>query len=157
MFAPYAKVTEDGIYGFFNNYRFLSNFFLADIIWEGITYPSTEHAFQAGKTLDPAVRQSIANHPLKGVKAAGKKIILRPDWETEVAGIKTKVRVMRELNLIKFSTHANLKISLLATAPKYLEETNSWNDQIWGVCYKTGKGTNLLGHTLMFVRETLKS
>src|SRR6185369_8674281 len=36
--------------------RFLSNFFPAEVIYEGITYPTAEHAYQAAKTLDPEQR-----------------------------------------------------------------------------------------------------
>ena len=37
---------------FQGKYRFLSNFYPCDIVYEGIQYPSTEHAYQAAKTLD---------------------------------------------------------------------------------------------------------
>ena len=39
---------------------------------------------------------------------------------------------------------------LIDTAGLYLEETNDWGDQFWGV---DGTGLNMLGHTLMFVRD----
>lgn len=36
--------------------RFLSNFFAVPIMYEGVEYPSVEHAFQAAKSLDPEER-----------------------------------------------------------------------------------------------------
>ena len=43
-----ADVTE-----FQGEYRFLSNFWPAQVVFEGVTYPTSEHAYQAAKTLDP--------------------------------------------------------------------------------------------------------
>jgi predicted NAD-dependent protein-ADP-ribosyltransferase YbiA (DUF1768 family) len=34
-------------------WEFLSNFYPCEIVWEGITYASTEHAYQAAKTQRP--------------------------------------------------------------------------------------------------------
>lgn len=33
-------------------YRFLSNFWPAIVFYDGLEYPTTEHAYQAAKTLD---------------------------------------------------------------------------------------------------------
>ena len=46
---PPAPITE-----FQNQHRFLSNFWRAEVVHEGIAYPSAEHAYQAAKTLDVA-------------------------------------------------------------------------------------------------------
>lgn len=45
-------------------------------------------------------------------------------------------------------------MQLLATGTRYLEETNTWGDTYWGVC--EGKGLNMLGKTLMQVRDELR-
>ncbi len=37
-------------------YSFLSNFYWASVYYEGIMYPTSEHAFQAAKTLEKALR-----------------------------------------------------------------------------------------------------
>jgi len=47
------------IKGFFGEYRFLSNFWFADVFYEGLVYPSVEHAFQAAKTFDIDERLDI--------------------------------------------------------------------------------------------------
>jgi predicted NAD-dependent protein-ADP-ribosyltransferase YbiA (DUF1768 family) len=41
-------------------HRWLSNDSLAPVDFDGVTYPTVEHAFAAAKTLDPAGRASIA-------------------------------------------------------------------------------------------------
>ena len=42
---------------FQGEYRFLSNFWPAPVEFEGITYPSVEHAYQSAKTMDMAERR----------------------------------------------------------------------------------------------------
>ena len=49
------------INNFDGEYRFLSNFANSKIIYEGIEYPTVEHAFQAAKTLDINQRKYIAS------------------------------------------------------------------------------------------------
>ncbi len=47
---------QEKITSFSGKYRWLSNFFPVSICYDGITYPSVEHAFQAAKSLDPQSR-----------------------------------------------------------------------------------------------------
>lgn len=127
---------------------FLSNFALVPIAWEGILYPSVEHAFQAAKTLDVATRQRIAQAPTPGAaKSLGRHVPLRPEWN------RLRVSVMRELLAIKFAQPA-FAIPLRTTAPRLLVEGNSWNDTFWGVC--RGQGQNWLGQLLMERRDLLR-
>lgn len=130
-------------------YRFLSNFFMAPVAYEGILYPSTEHAFQAAKSLDPKVRQRIANLPTPGqAKRAGRQVSIRPDWE------QVKYDVMSEIVLEKFLTHSDLRQKLIDTGDEELVEGNTWGDQYWGVC--NGVGLNNLGKILMQVRKIVQ-
>jgi ribA/ribD-fused uncharacterized protein len=140
------KVTPDKIEGFFEHYRFLSNFEESPIEYEGHTYVCTEGAYQASKSVHTAIKEKFVR--LKGTeaKALGKKIAIRGDWD------KIKVDVMLEITRIKYK-HKNLAYKLLQTGSKYLEETNWWGDQYWGVC--NGAGNNYLGHILMKVRKEL--
>lgn len=46
---------------FDGKYAFLSNYHPCAVFYEGIEYPSVEHAFQAAKTLDMTQRYEIAN------------------------------------------------------------------------------------------------
>lgn len=134
--------------GFFGDYRFLSNFHLADVEMDGEIYSSTEHAFQAAKTLNKKERKAIrkAKTP-KEAKKLGRLVKLREDWES------VKFVVMLDVVRRKFQ-HPELAELLLATEDAELIEGNSWNDTVWGVC--NGKGTNWLGKILMLVRRELK-
>jgi hypothetical protein len=136
------------ILGFNKEYRFLSNFYPATVEYDGLEYASTEHAYQAAKTLDAAQRRIREAKKPGDAKRIGKQVKLRTDWE------QIKLKIMKELVLQKFSKHKDLKEKLLATGDAYLEETNSWGDQWWGVC--KGKGHNHLGKILMEVRKELR-
>jgi predicted NAD-dependent protein-ADP-ribosyltransferase YbiA (DUF1768 family) len=53
------------------------------VIYENITYPTAEHAYQASKTLDVEQRRKIAALATPAeAKAAGRALKLRDDWET---------------------------------------------------------------------------
>lgn len=140
-------VNETGIFGFFNEYRFLSNFHVCEIIYEGISYPSSEAAYMSAKSTDLDVKKVFTTLEPWKARKAGQLIELRADWE------KIKNQVMFDVNLDKYTRHEDLKKLLLATGNKYLEETNWWNDKYWGVC--NGEGQNWLGKTLMKVRDQL--
>lgn len=134
------------IRGFFGKHRFLSNFWLTSIHYDGIYYPSSEHAFQAAKFLDKEVKVKIASYKTpKEAKKAGKIFKpLREDWE------QVKDRVMQEIVMIKFSNRELMK-KLLDTGSQKLIEENTWGDQYWGICNNQGK--NKLGEILMIVRD----
>lgn len=135
---------------FRGEYRFLSNFYPAPVLFEGILYPTAEHAFQAVKSLSDTERRRIRNLPKPvDAKAAGRRLELRPDWELNKYDLM--VRILRA----KFLRTPELRHKLLATAPKELVEGNTWGDRIWGQV--RGEGQNLLGKALMEVRDELTS
>lgn len=127
--------------------RFLSNFYETSITWEGLTYPSSEAAFQAAKTLDQEDRKRFQTMTPVEAKREGYKVTLRKDWEY------IKLHVMYEVVLAKFSQNEFLKQKLIATGREWLEEENTWGDRTWGTV--DGVGQNLLGHVLMTVRSVL--
>lgn len=136
------------IKSFDGEYKFLSNFFSAEVEFEGKVYPSSEHAYQAAKVLDEEIREEIrtASSASKS-KRLGKVVKLRPDWE-EVK-YDTMLAIVRD----KFNRHADLAEQLLATGNAELIEGNTCGDKIWGVY--NGEGTNWLGKILMQVRSEL--
>ena len=139
------KVTDDTIHGFFMEHRFLSNFHEFPLTLDGITYPSSEHAYMAQKTLSREDQILISQLKKPGdAKRKGQTLTLRPDWE------HYRVAAMLQVLYRKFQ-HPDLALALLDTGNKYLEETNWWNDRFWGVC--DGEGLNMLGKCLMIVRE----
>lgn len=128
--------------------RFLSNFEPVWVEFEGKEYPSTEHAYQAAKTLVEEEREKIRlKDTAAKAKRAGKTVTMRPDWD------KVKLQVMEELIRQKFQRD-DLAEKLLATGDQELVEGNTWGDTFWGVC--KGKGENNLGQILMKVRNDLK-
>lgn len=143
---------------FTGEWRFLSNFFAAQVTFDGKNYASVEHAYQAAKTLDEGKREVFTfdfNPRLTAAQAKrmGRKIKpMRPDWE------EVKHQVMYELLLQKFAI-PELRTKLLSTMHAELVEFNHWHDTHWGVC--TGNcdvphepfGDNWLGRLLMEVRN----
>lgn len=135
---------------FKGKYRYLSNFYKCDILYQGMLYVTAEHAYQAAKTLDPQQRQIIVTCATPGdAKRSGRALNLREDWED------VKLRIMKEVIRAKFSQHELLKDRLVLTEKEEIVEVNYWGDTFWGVC--KGKGENHLGRILMQVREELAS
>lgn len=133
---------------FTEQYRWLSNFHHCKILYEEIEYPSVEHAYQAAKTLNPAIRKHISHLLTPGAaKRYGKKLTLKPNWN------EVKTSVMKGLIRIKFQDES-LRRLLLATGDEELVEVNTWGDRFWGKVH--GAGYNHLGIILMAVREELK-
>lgn len=134
---------------FENQYRFLSNFSLSEIHYDGIFYSTVEHAFQAAKSMKYEEKICVAKLATPGeAKKYGKKVQLRPDWN------EVKVYIMWDLVKKKFECE-KLRQMLLDTGDEELVEVNSWNDCFWGVC--EGKGENYLGRILMHIRREIKS
>lgn len=139
----------ENIKGFFGPYRFLSNFEPCLVEFEGLTYPSTEAAYQAAKCKDLLYRKSFLHLTAAQAKKEGRNVRLREDWEY------VKLKIMREVLISKFAKNTYLMEKLLATGDKYLEETNWWGDRFWGVAH--GEGENHLGRILMQIRTEFKS
>ena len=137
-------------------YRWLSNFYPCTINYNGETFPSTEHAYQADKTEDPLWRESIRIAPTPYIsKQKGMKAPLRSNWD------EIKDSIMLDVLRIKFQD-LTLRDKLLDTYPKYIIEGNTWHDNHFGVCLledcdrcKDKKGLNMLGKLLMQIRQEI--
>lgn len=134
-------------------YRWLSNFHMADIVFEGETYASSEHAYQAAK-VPPEARVPFREPMLtcRGVKQLGGTVPLRTDWNGVRLGIMDVI--LRD----KFSRHDDLRRLLLETGDRVLIEGNTWGDRYWGVSPPPPEGTgeNHLGILLMQIRCELQ-
>lgn len=144
---------DNKISKFRGKYSFLSNFYPCIIEYEGITFPSAEHAFQAAKVLDTDKRITMAVCPTPAdAKHFGRHLPLRGDWD------QVKVSVMKAIVKDKFTRNrayrTNIQKLLLDTADMYLEEGNSHGDRFWGTV--NGVGENWLGKILMEVREEIR-
>lgn len=136
---------------FDGNYRFLSNFWTIAITFEGLSFPSVEHAYVAAKTLDQNERVHICHiGTAREVKAYGQKLQLRPDWD------QVKLKIMEDLVRQKFSKSITLRDALVATGTQEIVEGNYWGDKYWGIDLKTGEGENHLGKIIMKVRDELR-
>lgn len=134
---------------FKGQYRFLSNFWYVDILYNGTIFPTTEHFFQAMKTTDKSIRLSISKLPYPAqTKKMGRTIDLRPDWD------KIKLDVMRYAIHAKFEDQT-LRLQLAQTCPHELVEGNYWHDTYWGIALNTGQGQNHLGKILMAERDSI--
>lgn len=140
-----SEISDTYIKGFFDEYRFLSNFYPCSIEWMNMQYSSVESAYQASKChrLEDAKYFTILD--AKESKNIIKTMQIRKDWDL------IKFDIMSQLVFQKFLKDIKLRNLLIDTYPKYLEETNSWNDTYWGVC--KSKGKNNLGKILMATRE----
>lgn len=128
-------------------YFFLSNFFPCTVTYNGITYKSSEAAFQAQKTLDESIRAEFAEYDAQTSKDTGRALDIRPDWDD------VKLQIMYEICKAKFTQNPVLANKLIATEKFELVEGNDWNDTFWGVCNDIGE--NHLGKILMRIRQEL--
>ena len=117
--------------------RWLSNFWPVEIEFEGIKYPSEEHAYMSAKSRSPLWKQFCANpeNTAGKVKRRSKKIKVRLDWDSIKNG------VMFECLMQKFTQEPFAK-QLLDTWPQNIQEGNNWGDKYWGICLKTCETTN---------------
>lgn len=128
----------------------LGNYSACTIFYKGHAYMSVEHAYQAQKSLDPAIQKMIRDQPTPATaKKLARSVILRPDWD------QIKLSLMKDLLREKFSQEPERSI-LLSTGDQELIEGNWWQDRYWGQC-PIGVGENKLGELLMDVRSELRA
>ena len=133
---------------FDGEYRFLSNFYPAPVVFEGVEYPCVENAYQAAKTTDVELRKQFEGCTPGKAKKLGRSLPIRDDWH------KVRVWIMADLVTQKFTGHKDLGDMLLATENHELVEGNYWGDTFWGI--SNNEGLNMLGHILMGTREGIR-
>lgn len=134
-------------------YGAFSNLYKRPVEFEGTTYPTSEHAYQAGKAVKPAVRKWILSAPTPALAAMAAHGLyvwdIVPDWA------QIKFDRMRSVLRAKFDQHADLRELLLSTGEARLVEVGTVNNavnRLWGEV--DGKGQNMLGLMLMELRAT---
>lgn len=136
-------------------YGAFSNLYRREIVFEGTSYATSEHAYQAGKPRKDNVREWILSAPspaLVAMAAHGLYI-----WDVTPNWSKIKFERMRAVLIAKFSQHEDLRELLLSTGDARLVETATVKNSVnleWGEV--NGKGKNMLGVLLMEVRATLR-
>ncbi|MBI9082724.1 MAG: NADAR family protein [Desulfobacterales bacterium] len=135
--------------------NWFSNFipFETPVVYQGISYPTPEHFYQAMKANrdDLAARRSVAAAGTPGqAKRAGRAVALRSDWNT------VKVDVMRYALEKKFAPGTSQRM-LLDNTTEPIVEWNSWHDNYWGYCTcprcAKKQHLNMLGKLLMEIRD----
>ena len=133
-------------------YGAFSNLFKRDIEFEGELYPTSEHAYQAGKPRKDSVRDWLLAAPTPALLAMAAHGLyswdIRSDWAT------IKFDRMRDILRVKFTQHPDLLEVLLSTGDARLVEAATVDNavnRLWGEV--NGKGKNMLGQLLMEVRS----
>jgi len=132
-----------------------TNFSDHPVVFEGKTYPTSEHLFQSFKF--QRHRPDLARHIRKFsdqprvafTEARRYQHEIRPDWH------HVKIEKMEITAWHKFTQHPDLEAELLATGDAELIE-DSPVDAFWGVG-PDGKGRNELGKVLMRLRTKLQA
>src|SRR5262245_13654729 len=134
-----------------NEYGYFSNFSPHPIKMKGKVWPTSEHYFQAQKFVGTGHEEEIrlVKSPMIAARLGrDRKRPLRRDWES------VKDKIMFEAVRAKFTQYGELRKILLATGDAEIIE-HTGNDSYWGDG-GDGSGRNMLGKTLMLVREELR-
>lgn len=155
-----ATHNEKEIKGFFGEYRFLSNFWPANVNFDGDEYSTSENAYQAAKYAKNKrdyLKKCSPKEAIVFVRDNIEGAYFKEEWNN------IKLQIMRDLLIQKFDKNLNPENvkKLIETGDKYLEETNYWGDTFWGVnkseAKEEGLGENNLGKLLMEIRGNLFS
>lgn len=136
---------------FQGRYRWLSNFWPAEVLTSRWSFPSVEHGYQALKFPQgsPEFYAVGSEDSPQGAKRAARKLkAYQLPYFAEI-----RETVMLELLRSKFSKEP-LRSMLTSTRSRMLVEGNQWGDTFWGVC--GGRGRNMLGKLIMRVRRELE-
>ena len=137
----------------YDAYGYFCNLSDHPIVFDGLTWPSVEHCYQAQKHADLAYRERIRHAATcREAIALGRNEASGSYRKDEWMDIR--LDVMRQVVFAKFSQHIDLKEKLLATGDAYLSEHTD-NDFFWGDGLN-GTGKNWLGRIIMEVREQLR-
>lgn len=132
----------------------LCNFSAFTVVMDGITYPTSEHAYQAqryirsgDKDIVRFIRKASSAHEAFQIAQENKHLAL-PSWQ----GVKFDV--MKEILFLKVNQHPYVMQKLLETGDRIIIE-DSWRDDVWG--WGPNKdGQNHLGRLWMEIREELR-
>lgn len=137
-------------------YGAFSNLYRCPVEFEGVVYPTSEHAYQAGKPRKAAVRDWLLAAPSPALLAMAAHGLyywdIAPGWSTN------KLDRMRGVLRAKFTQHPELAELLLGTGTARLVESATVDNEVnrfWGEV--NGVGRNTLGVMLMELREVLRA
>lgn len=135
-----------------SSYFVLHNFSAHQVTFEGLIYPTVEHAYHSSKFENQGIKAEIQNaeSPLKAYELGQKyKSSRKTNWD------EIKVDTLQSIILEKVKQHAEVRDALIATGDEEIVEENP-NDDFWGTG-KDGRGENQTGKILMRIRNELLS
>ena len=133
-------------------FRVLSNFSKHPFTWDGIWFPTAEHAFQAAKFAGMPQAETIRR--IRGAKDAARmgrdcRSLVRKDWD------EVKDDVMAQILAAKFAAHPPLRDLIVATGTESIEFASPM-DAHWGTG-RDGLGLNRMGRLLEALRTQLQA
>ncbi len=134
------------------SYEIFSNFAPVPVTIDSLTYPTTEHYFQAAKFIDstPLYAEQIRKAKTAAeAKKLGKsrKYPIPNNWN------ELRIVVMHRALFAKMLQHNSFREALLKAEGALIVEASPF-DAFWGEG-RTKKGKNMLGVMLMDIRDTL--
>lgn len=136
-------------------YGAFSNLFRRPVVFEGETFATSEHAYQAGKARKPEVKAWVLAAPSPALVAMAAHGLYY--WDIVPGWSRTKFDRMRRVLSAKFMQNEDLKELLLATGNARLVESATVDNEVnrlWGEV--NGQGRNMLGELLMELRAELR-
>lgn len=149
--------TDTHIFFYEQDFYVLSNFSAFTLVFDGVKYPTSEHAYHAQKFRGDAQPMRLRREVIRTANSAHEafkyaevqKAYRRRDWDD------VKVDFMREILRAKVHQHEYVRRKLLATGDRELVE-DSWRDPYWG-WGPNRDGQNMLGKLWMEVRAELRA
>jgi len=135
-----------------------SSLYRRPMVFEGETFETAEHAYQAGKPRKPCVRAWLLSAPTPALLAMAAHGLYH--WDIAPGWSRNRYARMQAVVDAKFDQHADLAQILLGTEDAVLIETATVDNDVnrrWGQVLVRGEyvGRNWLGTILMEKRARL--
>ena len=155
---PHRLDTTEAVYFYENEFYPLSNFSAFRLLWEGMDFDTSEHAYHwtkftgvrqpDGQIIQSAIVRARSAHAAFKI-AQDAAALVRLDWPA------VKESIMLQILWAKAEQHEYVRRKLLETGERLLVE-DSWRDAWWGLG-PDGTGANRLGHLWMEIRAVLRA
>jgi hypothetical protein len=138
---------DDPIKFYEGPYYLLSNFSAHQVLYNGVTYMTSEHAYQVAKFEDPDIRQKIREAP--------SAYLAREYGQVSEGRTKNfdKVGTMKEIMRAKLQQHQDVQDMLRRTGTADIEK-NHPDCNFWGTG-PDGTGSNVMGKIWVELRGEL--
>ncbi len=136
-------------------YGAFSNLYRRPVDFDGETFATSEHAYQAGKARKREVRDWVLSAPSPALVAMAAHGLYY--WDIAPGWSRMKFDRMRGVLRAKFTQHDDLKDLLLSTGDARIVESATVDNEVnrlWGEV--NGEGRNMLGQLLMELRKSLR-